>query len=91
MNIATLESLPIEVNQALDLILSGNTLPFSQDGLEFKNRERALPVKKPKYYKEYTVLTPNSITRGTRRLVLGKGKEMYYTEDHYSSFTAISH
>ena len=41
------------------------------------------------YYREYTVPTPGSDDRGARRIVAGDGGELYWTGDHYSSFSRI--
>ena len=40
------------------------------------------------YYREYTVPTPGVDHRGARRIVAG-GDELYWTDDHYSSFSRI--
>lgn len=90
MNTINLNELPLEVEQTISMIKSGVQMPFAQDGIEFKNRESVLPAKKSKYYKEFTVKTPDSLTRGMRRLVIGKSKEIYYTEDHYTTFVLIA-
>jgi len=55
----------------------------------FGNFERRLPQQQRGYYKEYTVPTPGSRTRGARRLVSGQGRELYYTADHYGSFVVV--
>ena len=40
------------------------------------------------YYREYTVPTPGVDHRGARRIVAGDdGEELYWTDDHYSSFS----
>jgi ribonuclease T1 len=38
------------------------------------------------YYREYTVRTPGSADRGYRRLVVGRGGDVYGTEAHHASF-----
>lgn len=80
---------PTEVRQTLALIEAGGPFPYRQDGSTFGNRERLLPVEPGGYYREYTVPTPGARDRGARRLVLGDSGEIYYTEDHYQSFTRI--
>jgi ribonuclease T1 len=55
----------------------------------FQNREGQLARKPRGYYHEYTVPTPGSRDRGARRLITGQGGEVYYTEDHYRSFTRL--
>ena len=42
------------------------------------------------YYAEYTVETPGSSDRGARRIVGGESGELYYTDDHYDSFSWIA-
>jgi guanyl-specific ribonuclease Sa len=68
---------------------AGRPLPNGQDGQTFQNREGHLPQQPGGYYREYTVPTPGSSDRGTRRLVIGRAGETYYTHDHYTSFEHI--
>jgi len=84
-----LASLPYEVQTTFDLIKTGGTLPYKKDGSTFKNLEKVLPVNTLGYYREYTVPTPKTTNRGNRRLVIGKGGEVYYTDDHYNSFQKV--
>jgi ribonuclease T1 len=65
-------------------------LPYSRDGITFGNREGLLPAKPEGYYKEYTVSPAEGAKgRGAERLVVGGNGEVYYTPDHYGSFTRI--
>lgn len=75
----------------LKLIDQGGPFPHRQDGKTFGNREKILPPKSRGYYREYTVATPGSRTRGARRIVVGDDppRVFYYTEDHYRSFRLI--
>lgn len=74
----------------LRLIASGDPLPYDQDGSEFQNREGLLPDLPPgQIYREYTVPTPGSPDRGARRLVISDEGVVYYTDDHYESFTRL--
>ncbi len=89
-----LESLPPEAEETLDLIYEGGPFPYRQDGTVFQNRERLLPIEDTGYYREYTVPTPGSDTRGARRLVGGgfeptEPEDLYYTRDHYASFCHV--
>ncbi|MEU7003429.1 ribonuclease domain-containing protein [Nonomuraea sp. NPDC046570] len=84
-----LSALPPEAAQTWKLIQRGGPFPYRRDGTTFQNRERLLPQQKLGYYKEYTVPTPGSRDRGARRLVTGKGTELYYTGDHYRSFVTV--
>ncbi len=85
----SLDSLPQEAVQTLQLIKAGGPFPFDQDGTTFHNFEGLLPDKPDGYYREYTVITPGSSNRGARRIVSGENGEYYYTEDHYASFKLI--
>jgi len=85
----TLEQLPPEARQTIELIRKGGPYPYARDGVTFANREGRLPREKRGYYHEYTVKTPGERTRGARRIIAGKGGEMYYTDDHYNHFRRI--
>jgi guanyl-specific ribonuclease Sa len=76
-----------EVNKTLDRIESGGSFPYKRDGIVFKNKDGILPEGN---YREYTVETPGSSNRGTRRIVqdADTGKT-YYTDDHYRNFIQI--
>lgn len=87
--VITLDELPPEALETLALIERGGPFPFSKDGSVFQNRERLLPRKPSGYYREYTVITPGEDDRGARRIVSGEGGELYYTDDHYASFSRI--
>jgi len=89
-----LAELPPEAQQTEKLIRAGGPFPYSKDGLTFGNRERLLPRRDRGYYREYTVPTPGSRSRGARRIICGgtptvKPEVCYYTEDHYASFRRI--
>jgi ribonuclease T1 len=81
--------LPAEARATLQLIRSKGPYPYAKDGSVFGNREGLLPRQARGYYREYTVKTPGERTRGARRIVAGRGGELYYTEDHYNSFRRI--
>lgn len=81
--------LPPEVRDTLKLIQRGGPFPHRWDGMVFSNRERLLPPKPRGYYREYTVRTPGARDRGARRIVSGKEREYYYTDDHYRSFRRV--
>ena len=81
--------LPPEARQAVALIRKGGPFPYERDGAAFGNFEKRLPVKGRGYYQEFTVRTPGAKSRGARRIVAGKGGELYYTDDHYRSFKHI--
>jgi ribonuclease T1 len=87
--VRALSELPAEAAGTWRLIEKGGPFPYREDGTVFGNRERLLPAEKPGYYREYTVGTPGSEDRGARRIVTGSEGELYYTEDHYSSFVVV--
>jgi ribonuclease T1 len=89
--IVQVSALPPEVARTLELIDRGGPFPEPEhDGGTFQNREALLPEQPMGYYREYTVPTPGSDDRGARRIVAGEGGELYYTGDHYSSFSRIA-
>jgi ribonuclease T1 len=81
--------LPVQARETLVLIDKGGPFPYSRDGIVFANAERLLPQRERGYYHEYTVPTPGSRDRGARRLVVGGGGDVYYTDDHYASFRQV--
>ena len=81
--------LPAEARETISLIRKGGPFPFPRDGVVFGNFEEKLPARAQGYYREYTVRTPGAKDRGARRIVAGRGREMYYTDDHYRSFRHI--
>ena len=85
--------LPAQGAQTYHLIARGGPFPYQKDGVVFGNRERLLPVRNRGYYREYTVDTFGSSSRGTRRIVCGGAPRTpdacYYTADHYASFRRI--
>ncbi len=87
-----LADLPPEAAATLQLIERGGPFPYPRkDGSVFGNFEKRLPLQARGYYREYTVPTPGSRTRGTRRIIAGQvtASEYYYTPDHYRSFSRI--
>ncbi len=81
--------LPAQAQQTIALIRKGGPYPYDRDGAVFGNFEKRLPLRSRGYYREYTVRTPGAGNRGARRIVAGKGGELYYTDDHYQSFRRI--
>lgn len=84
-----LTDLPTEAQDMLALIDKGGPFRYAQDGVVFSNFEGLLPAQPRGYYREYTVTTPGASNRGTRRLVVGLGGDVYYTSDHYESFRQV--
>ena len=85
--------LPRQGLETYDRIFQGGPFPYDKDGSVFGNRERLLPPNTRGYYREYTVKTPSSRNRGTRRIICGGQPKQpdacYYTADHYASFRKI--
>lgn len=84
-----LADLPPEAARTVELIDRGGPFPEDEDDGVFGNREDLLPDQPFGYYREYTVPTPGADTRGARRIVAGDGGELYWTADHYQSFSRI--
>ena len=84
-----LADLPPEAAEILELIDRGGPFDEDEDGGTFQNREEILPDEPRGYYREYTVPTPGSDDRGARRIVAGEGGELYWTDDHYRSFSRV--
>lgn len=79
-----------EARDAILLAQTEGTFPYPKDdGKLFRNRESKLPVQGTDYYREYTVVTPGCVNRGSQRIVIGKGGEIYFTFDHYSTFMEV--
>lgn len=86
---AAYEKLPPEAKETIRLIDRGGPFPHRRDGITFANREGRLPRQARGYYREYTVSTPGVRHRGARRIVTGRGGEMFYSDDHYRSFVRV--
>ena len=90
-----ISSLPSEAEETADDILAGGPYDYpDNDNSHFGNYEGVLPQQAQDYYREYTVETPGSNHRGSRRIVTGGGTETdpdvwYYTDDHYQTFCSI--
>jgi ribonuclease T1 len=84
-----LSSLPQQAAATVHLIERGGPFPFSEDGEVFDNNEHDLPPEPLGYYHSYTVVTPGSPDRGTRRIVTGRAGQFWYTPDHYDTFVRV--
>ena len=90
VDMVSVDQLPTQALDTLDLIAADGPFPYDQDGAVFQNRERLLPKRAAGYYHEYTVVTPGSPDRGARRIIVGDCGDKWYTEDHYDSFWLIT-
>ncbi|MDZ5663777.1 ribonuclease domain-containing protein [Nocardioides sp. S-58] len=88
--VVRLDDLPPEAARTVEAIADGPPFPEDRDGVTFENREELLPDRARGYYREFTVPTPGSSDRGARRIVAGQGGELYWTADHYRSFSRIA-
>ena len=55
----------------------------------FENAEGRLPRQAYGYYAETDVWPRGEGGRGARRLIFGRGGEVYYTADHYRTFVRV--
>jgi guanyl-specific ribonuclease Sa len=58
-------------------------------GNRFGNYEGILPEKKGRYYTECDIDTLGAASRGAKRIVFSNDGLIYYTNDHYASFTLL--
>jgi ribonuclease T1 len=89
LSVVAFAQLPVEARHTIVLIREGGPFPYDRDGVVFGNFERYLPQQDRGYYREYTVPTPGAAHRGARRIITGRGGELYYTDDHYRTFKRI--
>ena len=93
LEVVAVAALPPEARATLERIHRDGPFPYSRDGVVFAIREHILPEQPRGYYHEYTVPTPQTRTRGARRIVCGGDvtsvSECYYSDDHYQTFRRI--
>lgn len=87
--VVSLADLPPEAAETVELIDAGGPFPHEQDDGTFFNREELLPDRPSGFYREYTVETPGADDRGARRIVAGDDGVLWWTDDHYASFSRI--
>ena len=81
----------VDINPTLQRIRDGKTLNHRNDGSIFLNKEGKLPRKKDReYYREFVMQMKNVPFPGPVRVVIGKQGEVYFTGDHYHSFTRVN-
>lgn len=74
-----------ELGGTLGEVLNHNSI----GGDYFGNYQGILPQKEGRSYKECDIDTLGSDNRGKKRLVYSNDGLMYYTEDHYATFTLL--
>lgn len=84
----------ITKKEAQSLGWSGGSLePYAPGkcigGTRFGNYEGQLPEKDGRIYTECDIDTLGQNSRGAKRIVFSNDGLIYYTEDHYSSFTLL--
>jgi hypothetical protein len=80
----------IDVNPTLKRIRDGKKLGHANDGTFFMNREGRLPRQADReYYREFVHEMKGLPFPGPQRVVIGKKGEVFYTGDHYSTFTRV--
>ena len=62
---------------------------YAIGGDKFGNREGLLPVAKGRQYYECDIDTDGKDSRGAKRIVFSNDGLIYYTDDHYGSFTLL--
>ena len=70
---------------ALDKVIPGKAI----GGDVFTNYQKILPTKKGRTYTECDIDTIGAKARGAKRIVFSNDGLVYYTDDHYESFTLL--
>lgn len=89
MNDASEKGVPENLPDTLNRITRGERFPYRNDGSIFGNREGLLPEQAFGYYREYVHPTPGVRGPGAQRIIIGRAGEVYYTPDHYRTFTQV--
>ena len=84
----------ITKNEARDLGWDGGSVEKYAEGCaiggdKFGNREGLLPRAEGRQYYECDIDTTGQKSRGAKRIVFSNDGLIYYTEDHYESFTLL--
>ena len=84
----------ITKSEARKLGWSGGSLESYAKGCSiggdtFGNREGLLPAKKGRVYTECDIDTAGESSRGAKRIVFSNDVLIYYTDNHYESFTLL--
>lgn len=84
----------ITKNEARDLGWSGGSVEVYAPGCaiggdRFGNREGLLPKAEGRTYYECDIGTIGQSSRGAKRIIFSNDGLVYYTEDHYESFTQL--
>ncbi len=84
----------ITKDEARDLGWEGGSVEkyapgFAIGGDKFGNREGLLPKEKGRQYYECDIDTNGRNSRGAKRIVFSNDGLIYYTDDHYETFTLL--
>ena len=84
----------ITKNEARDLGWEGGSVQRYKEGAaiggdKFGNREGILPKASGRQYYECDIDTDGKSSRGAKRIVFSNDGLIYYTDDHYESFTLL--
>lgn len=84
----------ITKSEAQDLGWTGGTVENYKEGAaiggdKFGNREGLLPKKSGRQYYECDIDTKGKGSRGAKRIVFSNDGLIYYTDDHYETFTLL--
>ena len=80
----------LDLNPTLKRIREGKASRHRNDGTNFLNREGRLARKSDReYYREFVVEKKGLPFPGPHRLIIGKKGEVYFTGDHYKTFTRV--
>lgn len=87
--VVALDDLPVLAQETVALVDAGGPYRCDKDDSTFGNYEGLLPDHRSGYYREYTVTEAGCPYRGALRVVAGDGGELYWTDDHYASFSRV--
>ena len=84
----------ITKNEARDLGWEGGSIEYYKKGAaiggdKFGNYEGLLPKKSGRKYYECDIDTNGKNSRGAKRIIFSNDGLIYYTDDHYESFTLL--
>jgi filamentous hemagglutinin len=79
----------LDLNPTLKRIRDGKATRHRNDGAIFQNREGKLPRKDRDYYREFVVEKKGLPFPGPQRVIIGKKGEVYFTGDHYKTYTRV--
>ena len=79
----------VGLGPTLQRIEKGAKFPHRNDCSIFKNREGILPRQQQGYYREFVLPTPGINGPGPQRIITGINGEIFYSPNHYQTFSQI--